>query len=157
MLIRDRNLDKKWVEINEENMTLPEPPRHVNTTHGHVRVLVLTWLQYIALRIKRHGIKYIFNKTSAGYPRILSLGYYSRSHGEIVLAKVGDYKMRYLHEEGHANGKEHVWIDGDIMHPHGFKRGPYTHTCTYPVESFEECNKNKIKTEWCTRCMFLRK
>ena len=136
---------------------LKEPPRHVNTLNGHVRVLVLPWLQYIALRIKRHGIKYLFKKTSAGYPRIFSLGYYSRSHGEIVLAKVGDYKLRYIHEEGHANGKEHVWIDGDIMHPHGFKRGPYTHTCTYPVESFEECNKNKIKTEWCTRCMFLRK
>lgn len=138
-------------------MKLPEPPNHVYTSHGLVRVLVLPWLQYIALRIKRHGIKYLFDKTSAGYPRIFSLGYYSRSHGEIAIAKIGNYRLCYQHELGHANGKEHVMIDGDVMHPYGFKRGPYTHTCTYPVESFEECNYNNGKTEWCARCMFLRK
>ena len=85
--------------------SLKEPPRHVNTLHGHVRVLVLPWLQYIAIRVKRHGIKYISKKTSAGYPRILSLGYYSRSHGEIVLAKVGD--------ENYILAKERLDILGD--------------------------------------------
>ena len=138
-------------------MKLPDPPRHVITSNGHVRVLVLPWLQYIALRIKRHGIKYLFKKTSAGYLRILSLGYYSRSHGEIVLAKVGNYRLRYQHELGHANGKNHIMIDGDAMHPYGFRRGQHTHSCVYPVESFAECEINEDKTEWCTGCMFLRK
>ena len=105
-------------------MRLPEPPLHVNTAHGQVRVLVLPWLQYITLRIKRHGIKYPLKKTSAGYPWIFSLGYYSRSHGEIVIAKVGDYRLRYEHEKGHANGKEHVMIGGDVMHPYGFMHIP---------------------------------
>ena len=137
-------------------MNLPELPNHTYTSHGLVRVLVLPWLQYIALRIKRHGIKYLFKKTSAGYPRIISLGYYSRSHGEIVVAKVGDYKLRYQHELGHANGKEHVWISGDVMHPYGFKRGEHSHEFTRPVESFSECGMNQGKTEWCTQCTFLR-
>ena len=138
-------------------MKLPEPPNHVYTSHGLVRVLVLPWLQYIALRTKRHGIKYLFKKTSAGYPRIFSLGYYSRSHGEIVVAKVGNYHLRYQHELGHANGCSHVMIEGDIMHPYGFMRGPHSHECTHPVKSFGECNYNKGKSEWCTRCMFLRR
>ena len=141
-------------------MELKEPPRHVNTLHGHVRVLVLPWLQYIALRVKRHGIKYLSKKTSAGYPRILSLGYYSRIHGEIVIAKVGNYKLRYLHEEGHANGKGHVMIDCDIMHPYGFMRGTDKHMCSdkiLPIEHLGECGKNIGKTEWCVHCSFLRR
>ena len=134
-------------------MDLNEPPRHVNTMDGLVRVLVLPWLQYIALRVKRHDIKYIFKKTSAGYPRILSLGYYSKSHGEIVLAKVGNYKLRYLHELGHANGKSHVMIEGDTMHPYGFMRGTDKHMCSCPsVVSFKECKKNIGKTNWCVDC-----
>lgn len=138
-------------------MELKEPPRHVNTLNGHVRVLVLPWLQYIAIRVKRHGIKYLFKKTSAGYPRILSLGYYSRSCGEIVIAKVGNYKLRYLHELGHANGKEHVMIIGDVMHPYGFKRWGYMHTCARNIESFSKCDRNSVNNEWCTKCEFLEK
>jgi hypothetical protein len=111
-------------------MKLPEPPRHVNTKYGQVRVLVLPWLQYIKLRINRHGLKYLFEKTSAGYPRIFSLGYYSKEHGEIVLAKVGNYRLRYQHELGHANGLGHVMIRGDVMHPYGVLRGRKHHTCT---------------------------
>ena len=141
-------------------MKLPDPPRHVNTKYGHVRVLVLPWLQYIKLRINRHGLKYLFEKTSAGYPRIFSLGYYSREHGEIVLAKVGNYRLRYEHEKGHANGLEHVWIKCDVMHPLGYKRGPFTHSCTFPVESFAECKFNEDKHIWCMfakKCMYLKR
>lgn len=136
-------------------MKYPDPPRHVNTSHGRVRVLVLPWLQYIKLRSKRHGIKNLFKKTSSGYPRIFSFGYYSKSHGEIVLAKVGNYQLRYLHELGHANGKKHVMIEGDVMHPYGFKRGPYMHFCAHPSESIEEgcCDKGA----GCTQCRYLRK
>jgi len=130
-------------------MKLPEPPRQVNTKNGHVRVLVLPWLQYIKLRIKRHGLGYLFEKTSAGYPRIFSLGYYSREHGEIVLAKIGNYQLRYEHGLGHANGKEHVWIDGDVMHPYGNRRGPHVHVCTYPLANAGKCTFDNVLSENC--------
>lgn len=130
-------------------MKLPEPPRHVNTKHGQVRVLVLPWLQYIKLRIKRHGLKYLFEKTSAGYPRIFSLGYYSREHGEIILAKVGNYRLRYEHERGHANGFGHVMIRGDVMHPYGILRGTFKHTCTYIDANAGECKYHNIVSMNC--------
>lgn len=140
-------------------MKLPDPPRHVNTKYGQVRVLVLPWLQYIKLRINRHGIKYLFEKTSAGYPRIFSLGYYSREHGEIVLAKVGNYRLRYQHELGHANGLEHVWIEGDVMHPLGYKRGDKIHTCTYKeINEPHNCGHGGTVTTKCVdhNCKYIK-
>lgn len=108
-----------------------EPPDHVKTKDGCIQIKVLPWLQYIKHRVSLHGVKYLFERTSAGYPRILSLGYYSRSKKEIVVAKFGNWQLRIKHEEGHANGLRHVWIRGDVMHPYGILRGTFKHTCTY--------------------------
>ena len=98
-------------------------PEQIKTKDGYVQIKVLSWLQYIKYRVELHGLEYLFERTSAGYPRFLSLGYYSKSKKEIVVAKVGNWQLRLKHEEGHADGLVHVWIRGDVMHPIGFLRG----------------------------------
>jgi len=130
-------------------MKTHEIPDQINTKDGCVQIKVLSWLQYIKYRVSLHGVKYLFERTSAGYPRICSLGYYSREHGEIVLAKVGNYRLRYQHELGHANGLKHVWIRGDVMHPYGILRDTFKHTCTYINANAGECKYNNTVSMNC--------
>ena len=133
-----------------DDITGNQIPSHIKTKDGCIQVKVLPWLQYIKYRVSLHGWKYLFKKTSAGYPRFLSLGYYSKSKKEIVVAKVGNWQLRLKHEEGHADGLVHVLIDGDVMHPIGYKRGPFTHICTADKQ-FDDCN-NVVSFENCGNC-----
>lgn len=125
-------------------------PEQVQTKHGLIQVKVLSWLQYIRYRASIHGWKYLFTKTSVGYPQFLALGYYSRSRKEIAVARVLNWELRYLHEVGHANGLKHVWIDGDVMHPYGYKRGSFTHICISD-EVWSDCG-NVVSFESCGDC-----
>ncbi|MCK5216614.1 MAG: hypothetical protein KAJ93_02435 [Methanosarcinales archaeon] len=106
-------------------------PDQIKTKDGCIKIKVLPWLQYIKYRVSLRGVGYMFERTSAGYPRVFSLGYYSKSMKEIVVAKVGNWRLRLEHEEGHANGFWHVMIRGDVMHPYGILRGAFKHTCSY--------------------------
>ena len=132
-------------------MTLPDPPESIQTKNGLTAVHVLPWMQYIKRRIKQNGIKYLFEKTSAGYPRIFSLGYYRNRGivGEIVVAKVGNWQLRYLHELGHANCLDHVFILGDVMNPYSINRGEYQHICTYIAANAGACRYDNIVSMNC--------
>jgi len=81
--------------------------------------MILSLLDFYKHRIKKNGFKYLISFTDSGYPRILSFGYYSKEG--IVVAKVGDWKLRYMHELGHQFGYEHE-SRKCIMNPYGFKR-----------------------------------
>ena len=119
-------------------------PDKIKTKDGCVQIKVLSWLQYIKYRVGLHEFKYLFEKTSAGYPMFLSLGYYSKSKKEIVVARVGNWQLRLKHEEGHANGMGHVCIRGDVMHPYGILRGKFQHTCTYIDANAGKCKYDNI-------------
>lgn len=124
-------------------------PEQIKTKDGCVQVQVLPWMQYIRYRARHHGVKYLFKNTSAGYPRIFSLGYYSSEMKEIVVAKVGNWRLRVKHEEGHANGLGHVMIRGDVMHPYGSKRGEHIHVCTYQLANAGKCTFGNVLSENC--------
>lgn len=130
-------------------------PSHVQTASGCTKVQVLPLSQYINYRVRHRGWKYLFERTSAGYPRIFSLGYFSHDMNEIVVAKVGNCQMRYLHGKGHADGLRHVWIKGDVMHPFEWLRGYKRHVCTnvyvcdHKHKLSNDCYDDRIG-KWCT-------
>ena len=135
-------------------MTLPDPPEAIYTKNGLTSVHVLPWVQYIKRRIKQNGVRYLFGKTSAGYPRFLSLGYYSKSKKEIVVSKVGNWQLRVNHETGHVNGFEHVDIWFNVMNPYGILRSSRVftctakHNCTYGNAPSRKCFL-KCYSAWC--------
>ena len=93
------------------------------TKDGLITIKEFSWLQFITYRISLHSLSYLLKRTSAGYPRLFSMGYYSKSKKEIVIATVFNYELRIKHEIGHANGLVHTWTIGSVMNPLGFLRG----------------------------------
>ena len=120
-------------------------PDKIKTKDGCVQIKVLSWLQYIKYRVELHDLKYLFERTSAGYPRFLSLGYYSKSKKEIVVAKVCNWQLRLKHEEGHANGLVHVDIWFNVMNPYGILRSSRVFTCT----AKHNCNYGNAPSRKC--------
>lgn len=88
-------------------------------------IIRLSLKEYLKYRITRHGIKYLCNLTSSHYPKILALGVCYHSTKEIVIAKVGRWELRELHEIGHSDGLHHtsIWKIGYLMNPYGILRG----------------------------------
>ena len=93
------------------------------TKDGLIIIKEFNWSQFILYRISLHSLDYLFKRTSAGYPRLFSLGYYSKSKKEIVVSTVFNYELRIKHELGHSNGLVHTWKMGHVMNPLGFLRG----------------------------------
>lgn len=69
------------------------------------------------------GLKKMFSLTDSKYPRFLALGWCSHSEKEIVVCKVGNWRLRLMHEIGHEIGMKHTMEEGVVMHPWGHKRG----------------------------------
>ena len=80
-------------------------------------------IAYYAHRIRKGGWGYVWSRTSSGYPRVFSLGYYSRAKHRIVVCRLGNWMRRLDHEQGHARGEVHTWRVGFVMHPFGLLRG----------------------------------
>lgn len=80
---------------------------------------------YYKCRIHEHGIQYLFRFTRSGYPRFCSMGFYEPKNNIIVVAMVGNWKLRLEHEKGHAKGLKHTSVlkIGYVMHPWGILRG----------------------------------
>ena len=54
---------------------------------------------------------------------MFSLGYYSRAKNRIVVCRLGNWRLRLDHEQGHARGEVHTWRVGFVMNPFGILRG----------------------------------
>lgn len=89
------------------------------------KIIRLSLKEYLKYRIKRHGIKPLLKLTDSNYPKILALGVCYHSTKEIVIAKVGRWELRELHEIGHSDGLHHtsVWDFYYTMNPWGIFRG----------------------------------
>jgi hypothetical protein len=89
-----------------------------------MEILELSLMDYYKYRISEHGMRYLLEFTDSHYPRFLSTGFYTPK-GLIVVAKVGNWKLRIEHEKGHAKGLKHTSIlkIGYVMHPWGILRG----------------------------------
>jgi len=89
-------------------------------------IIHLSLKEYLKYRIKRHGgLKPLLKLTSSHYPKILALGVCYHSTKEIVIATIGRWELRELHEIGHSDGLHHtsVWDFGYLMNPWGILRG----------------------------------
>jgi len=67
---------------------------------------ILGLLKYYWHMYQYIGLKKMFGKTDSGYPRLLALGWCSHREKEVVVCKVGEWKLRLMHEIGN----EMVWI-----------------------------------------------
>lgn len=91
-----------------------------------IKEKLLSVKEYYKHRIGKRGFVHLLQITSSYYPRFLSMGYYDTANNEIVIAKMGNWKLRLEHERGHAQGLGHTPIEkvGYVMHPWGILRGP---------------------------------
>lgn len=88
------------------------------------KIVELSLKEYLKYRIKRHGgVKPLLKLTDSYYPKILALGVCYHSTKEIVIAKVGRWELRELHEIGHSDGLHHTSRIGYVMNPYGILRG----------------------------------
>jgi len=87
------------------------------------KIIRLPLKEYLKWRIDRHGLKELCKPTSSHYPKMFALGVCYHSTKEIVIAKVGRWELRELHEVGHSNGLRHTNKIGYVMHPWGILRG----------------------------------
>jgi len=88
--------------------------------------IILSVWDFWKYRIQEHGIYYMISLTDSYYPRFFSMGYYDSKNNQIFVAKIGNWKLRLKHEQGHADGLKHtsLWKVGSVMHPWGILRGP---------------------------------
>ncbi|WP_135612569.1 hypothetical protein [Methanococcoides sp. AM1] len=63
----------------------------------------------------------MISRTDSGYPHFLALGWCSHSCEEVIVCRVGNWRLRLMHEVGHEVGMEHVRKKGFLMHPWGFR------------------------------------
>jgi hypothetical protein len=94
------------------------------TEYKQYEVQIMSLISYFSFRISKHGLKeLVTEKTTSGYPKILALGICYHATDQIMICKVGNWKLRLLHELGHEFKMGHVMDDGKAMHPWGYKRG----------------------------------
>ena len=89
----------------------------------HTKTYICGFVDYYKYRIIKGGWGYVWSRTSSGYPRVFSLGYCDRVKNRIVVCRVGNWRLRLEHEQGHARGEVHTWNVGYVMHPWGIFRG----------------------------------
>jgi hypothetical protein len=85
-------------------------------------IRILTPVKYYATCIIEFGVK-MLSLTDSYYPTFLALGYCFHRSKVIVVCKVGNWRLRAMHEIGHAVGLRHTYQKGHVMHPWGIMRG----------------------------------
>lgn len=88
---------------------------------------ILSLSDYYKAQFKRYGWKLFTKLSDTHYPYVLALGIYFPKEDLCRVAKVGNWKLRLQHEQGHREGLKHVplWKVGYVMHPWGIFRGNY--------------------------------
>lgn len=84
---------------------------------------ILGIVEYYRYMYRHWGLRKMISLTDSRYPHFLTLGWCSDSCEEVVVCRIGNWRLRLMHEIGHEIGMQHVMKKGFLMHPWGIFRG----------------------------------